>query len=53
MYKERKETAHIEVGGEDTYHIYIYIYIYIYLKNKHNVCKHGCKTGVQEAKRSS
>ena len=27
MYKERKETAHIEVGGEDTYHIYIYIYI--------------------------
>ena len=29
-------------------HIYIYIYIYIYLKDKHNVCKNGHKTDVQE-----
>ena len=48
VYKERKETTHVEVGEEDIYHIYIYIYI----KDKHNVCKHGHKTGVQEAKRS-
>ena len=25
MYKERKETTHVELGEEDTYHIYIYI----------------------------
>ena len=51
MYKERKETAHWEIGEEDIHHIYIYIYI----KDKHNVCKHGHKTGVkeEEAKRSS
>ena len=42
MYKERKETTHVEVGKEDIHHIYIYI------KNKHNVCKNGHKTGVQE-----
>ena len=28
MYKERKETKHVEVGEEDIHH-YIYIYIYI------------------------
>ena len=41
MYKERKETTHVEVGKEDIYH-------HKYIKDKHNVCKHGCKTGVQE-----
>ena len=30
MYKERKETTHVEVGEEDIHHhIYIYIYIHI------------------------
>ena len=29
MYKDRKETKHVEVGEEDIHHIYIYIYIYI------------------------
>ena len=48
VYKKRKETIHVEVGEEDIQH-----YIYIYIYNKHNVCKHGHKTGVQEAKRSS
>ena len=48
VYKERKETTHVEIGEEDIHHIYIYIYI----KDKHEVCKHGHKTGVQEAKRS-
>ena len=47
VYKERKETIHGEVGEENIHHIYIYIYI----KDKHNVCKNGHKTGVQEAKR--
>ena len=28
LYKERKETTHVEVGEENTHHIYIYIYIY-------------------------
>ena len=42
MYKDRKETTHVEVGEEDIHHIYIYI------KDNHNVCKHGHKTGVQE-----
>ena len=27
MYKERKETAHWEIGEEDIHFIYIYIYI--------------------------
>ena len=27
VYKERKETTHVEVGEEDIHHIYIYIYI--------------------------
>ena len=47
MYKERKETTHVELGEEDTYHIYIYI------KDKHKVCKNGHETGVQKAKRNS
>ena len=44
MYKDRKETT-LEVGEEDIHH---HIYIYIYIKDKHNVCKHDHKTGVQE-----
>ena len=46
MYKERKETTHVEVSEEDIHH-------HIYIKDKHNACKNGHKTGVQEAKRSS
>ena len=46
MYKERKETTHEEIGKEDIHHQHIYIYIYI--KDKHNVCQRGHKTGVQE-----
>ena len=42
VYKERKETTHVEVGEEDIHHIYIYI------KDKHYVCKNGHKTGVKE-----
>ena len=44
VYGDRKETTHVEVGEKDIHHIYIYIYI----KNKHNICKHGHKTGVYE-----
>ena len=44
MYRDRKRTTHVEIGEEDIHHIYIYIYI----KDKHNVCKNGHKTGVQE-----
>ena len=44
VYKNRKETTHVEVGEEDIHHIYIYIYI----KDKHNVCKNGQKISVQE-----
>ena len=40
MYKDRKETTHVEVGEEDIHH---HIYIYIYIKDNHNVCKHGHK----------
>ena len=40
MHKEWKETTHVKVGEKDIYH-----HIYIY---KHNVCKHGHKTSVQE-----
>ena len=47
LYKERKETTHVEVGEEGIHHSYIYI------KDKHNVCKNDHKTSVQEAKRSS
>ena len=43
MYKDRKETTHVEVGEEEHTS-----YIYIYIKDKHNVYKHGHKTGVQE-----
>ena len=50
VYKDREETTHVKISEEDIHHIYIYIYIYI--KDKHNVCKNGHKTGVQEAKRS-
>ena len=50
-YKDREETTHVKIGKENIHHIYIYIYIYI--KDRHNVCKNGQKTSVQEAKRSS
>ena len=42
MYKDKKETAHVKVGEEDIHHHHIYI------KDKHNVCKHGHKSSVQE-----
>ena len=45
MHKDKKETTHVKVGEED-------IHRHKYIKDKHNVCKHGHKTGVQEAKRS-
>ena len=55
VHKERKETIHVKLGEEDIHHhthththIFIYIYICIYIKDKHNVCKHGHKTSVQE-----
>ena len=51
MYKERKETTNVEVGEEDIH--YHHHHIYIYIKDMHNVCKNGHKTGVQEAKKSS
>ena len=47
MYKDREETTHVKIGEEDIHHIYIYI------KDKHNVCKNGHKTSVQQAKGSS
>ena len=50
VYQERKETIHAEVGEENIHH---HIYIYIYIKDKHNICKNGYKTGVHEAKISS
>ena len=43
MYKDKKETTHVKLGEEDIHH-----HICIYIKIKHNVCKHGHKTGVQE-----
>ena len=43
MYKDRKETTHVEVGEEDIHH-----HIYIYIKAKHNVCKNGHKIDVQK-----
>ena len=48
VYKDKKETTHVKIGEEDIHH-------HIYIKDKHNVCKHGHKTGVkeEEAKRSS
>ena len=51
VYKERKKTTHVQVGEEDIHHHH-HIYIYIYIKDKHNICKNGHKTGVQEAKKS-
>ena len=54
VYKERKETKHVEVGEEGIHHHHHHhIYIYIYTKDKHNVCKNDHKTSIQEAKRSS
>ena len=54
VYKDRKETIHVEIGEEDIHHHHHHhIYIYIYIKDKHNVCKYGHKTGVQEVKGSS
>ena len=50
LYKERKKITNVEGGEENIHH---HIYIYIYIKDKHNVCKNGYKTGVHEAKRSS
>ena len=47
MYTNRKEIAHVKIGEESIHHIYIYI------KDKHNICKNGHKTSVQEAKRNS
>ena len=41
MYKNRKETTYVKVGEEDIHH-------HEYTKDKHNVCKHGHKTGVHE-----
>ena len=46
MYKWRKETTQVEVGEKNIHHHHHHIYIYI--KDKHNVCKHGHKTSVQE-----
>ena len=43
VYKDKKETTHVKLGEEDIHH-----HICIYIKIKHNVCKHGHKTGVQE-----
>ena len=50
MYKDREETTHVKIGEEDIHHHH---HIYIYIKDKHNVCKNGHKTSVQEAKKSS
>ena len=44
VYKERKETTHVEIGEET--HIII---IYIYEKISIMYVKNGHKTGVQEA----
>ena len=43
-YQVKEERTRVKIGEEDI--------IYIYIKDKHNVCKNGHKTGVQEAKRS-
>ena len=39
VHKEGKETVHVRVGEKDIHH-------HKYIKNKHNVCKQGHKTGV-------
>ena len=41
MYKDRKETTHVEVGEENIHH-------HKYIKDNHNLSKHGHKTGVQK-----
>ena len=46
--KREKKITHVDIGEEDIHH-----HIYIYIKDRHNVCKNGQKTSVQEAKRSS
>ena len=51
VYKDGEETTHVKIGEEDIHHHHHHIYIYI--KDKHNVCKNGHKTSVQEAKKSS
>ena len=45
MYKDRKETTHVEVGEKEHTSS---SYIYIYIKYNHNVCKHGHNTSVHE-----
>ena len=47
MYKERKETTHVEISEKDIPHHHHHHH-HIYIKDKHNVCKHGHKTGVQK-----
>ena len=42
--KERKETTHVRGRWKKNIHPHIEKYI----KDEHNVCKHGHKTGVQE-----
>ena len=50
MYKKRKETTHGQIGEEDTHykytHTHTHTHTHIYIKDKHNVCKQGHKTGV-------
>ena len=41
MYKNRREITHVKVCEEDINH-------HKNIKDKHNVCKHGHKTGVHE-----
>ena len=48
MYKDRKETIHVEIGEEDIHH-----HIYISKISRMHVCKHGHKTGVQEGSKHS
>ena len=52
MYKDRKETTHVEISEKDIHHHHHHhhhhIYIYIYIKDKHNLCKNGHKTHVQD-----
>ena len=53
MHKKRKEITHVKVGEEKIHHhththTHTHTHIYIYIKDKHNVCKNGHKTDVQE-----
>ena len=41
VYKEKKETTHVEIGEEN-------IHQHLNIKDKHNVCKNGHKISVQE-----